>query len=105
MKNRKDAAKDPEAQQLLYIDYPILSERKTRWKKKLAMAWIDYKKANDMVPQSWVINCLKMYKISHEVINFTEKTQKTRPQEEKAWLKQRSKEVFSKEMRYYPYYS
>ena len=41
------------------------------------MAWIDYKKASDMVPQSWIINCLKMYKISHEVINFIEKTMKT----------------------------
>ena len=37
------------------------------------MAWIDYKKAYDMVPQSWIINCLKMYKITHEVINFIEK--------------------------------
>ena len=46
-----------------------------KWKqdqtgKNLAMAWIDYEKANDMVPQSWIINRLKMYKISHEVINF-----------------------------------
>ena len=30
-----------------------------------------------MVPQSWKINYLKMYKISHEVINFIEKTMKT----------------------------
>ena len=30
-----------------------------------------------MVLQSWIINCLKMYKISHEVINFIEKTTKT----------------------------
>ena len=30
-----------------------------------------------MVPQSWIINCHKMYKISHEVINFIEKTMKT----------------------------
>ena len=45
--------------------------------KNLAMAWIDYKKAYDMVSQSWIINCLKMYKISHEVINFIEKTMKT----------------------------
>ena len=29
-----------------------------------------------MVPQSWIINCLKMYKISHEIINFIEKTMK-----------------------------
>ena len=40
------------------------------------MAWIDYKKANDMVPQSWIINCLKMYKISHETINFIKKNMK-----------------------------
>ena len=36
------------------------------------MAWIDHKKAYDMVLQSWIINCLKMYKISPEVINFIE---------------------------------
>ena len=41
------------------------------------MAWIDYKYAYDMVPQSWIINCLKMYKISDEIINFIEKTMKT----------------------------
>ena len=62
--------------ELLYIDKHILNESKTR-RKNLAMAWIDYKKADDMVPQSWIINCLKMYKISHEVINFIEKTMKT----------------------------
>ena len=41
------------------------------------MAWIDYKKAYDMVPQSWILHCLKMYKISHEVINFIKQTMKT----------------------------
>ena len=30
-----------------------------------------------MVPQSWIIHCLKMYKISHEVINFIEKAMHT----------------------------
>ena len=29
-----------------------------------------------MVPQSWIINCLKMYKISLEIINLIEKTMK-----------------------------
>ena len=33
-------------------------------------------KAYDIVPQSGTINCLKMYKISNEVINFIEKTVK-----------------------------
>ena len=41
------------------------------------MAWIDYKKAYDMVQQSSIINCLKKYKISDQVINFSEKTMKT----------------------------
>ena len=41
------------------------------------MVWIVYKKTHDMVPKSWIINCLKMYKISDEVINFIEKTMKT----------------------------
>ena len=41
------------------------------------MAWIDYKKAKDMVPQSWIINSLKIFKISEEVINFIKKTMKT----------------------------
>ena len=40
------------------------------------MAWINYKKAYNMVPQSWIINCLKMYKILHEVINFIKKNMK-----------------------------
>ena len=62
--------------ELLYIDQHILNESKTRW-KNLAMVWIDYIKAYDMVPRSWIINCLKMYKISDEVINFIEKTMKT----------------------------
>ena len=54
------------------MDQHILDESKTR-RKNLAMAWIDYKKAYDMVPHSWVINSLKMYK----VINFIDKTMKT----------------------------
>ena len=62
--------------ELLYIDQHILNESKTR-RKNLAMAWIDNKKAYDMVPHSWIINCLKMYKISDEVINFIDKTMKT----------------------------
>ena len=62
--------------ELLYIDQHILNESKTRW-KNLAMAWIEYNKAYDMVLRMWLINCLKMYKVLHEVINFLEKTRKT----------------------------
>ena len=55
----------------------LLHESKTR-RKNLARAWIDIKKAYDMVKQRWMINCLKMFKISHEVIKSIEKTMKTR---------------------------
>ena len=58
--------------ELLDLDQHILSESKTR-RKILAMAWIDNKNVHDIVPQSLIINCLKMYKISDEVINFIEK--------------------------------
>ena len=61
---------------LLYIDQHILNENKTRRKK--SSYGVDYQqKANDIVPQSWIINCLKMYVITDEVINFIEKTKKT----------------------------
>ena len=62
--------------ELLYIDQHILIESNTR-RKNLAMAWIDYKNAYDMLPQSWILHCLKMYKMSHEVINFIEQTMNT----------------------------
>ena len=61
---------------IIYIDQHILNESKTRRKK--SSYWLDWlKNAYDMVPQSWIINCLKMYKISHEVINLIEKNMKT----------------------------
>ena len=39
--------------ELLYIDQHILNESKTR-QKNLAMAWIDHKKAYNMILQSWI---------------------------------------------------
>ena len=58
--------------ELLYTDQHNVKESMTR-RGKIAMVWIYYKKAYDMVSQSWIINCLKMYKISHEVLKFKEK--------------------------------
>ena len=62
--------------ELLYIDQHTQNESKTR-RKNLGMAWIEYKKAYDIILQSWIINCLKMYKISDAVINFIKKTMET----------------------------
>ena len=64
-------------EEILYIDQHILNESKTR-QKNLAMTCIDYKRAYDMVPQSWILHCLKMYKIPNQVVQFIEKTIQTR---------------------------
>ena len=41
------------------------------------MAWVDYKRAYDMVPQSWVLHSLKVYKIPDRVVQFIEKKMDT----------------------------
>ena len=43
---------------LLFIDKMIRMR-----KKNLAVAWIDYKKAYDMVPHSWIVECLGMVEV------------------------------------------
>ena len=45
---------------LLYTDRAVIKEVKSR-NKNLAMAWIDYKKAYDIVPHSWIIECLYLF--------------------------------------------
>ena len=50
---------------------------RARQDKNLAMAWTDDKKASEMFPQNRITKYLKIYKISHEVINIIEKTMKT----------------------------
>ena len=41
-------------------------------KKNLSTAWIDYKKALDSVPHSWILACLRMYKINPVLTTFIE---------------------------------
>ena len=31
------------------------------------MAWIEYKKANDMVPHSWIIECLDLFWVAETI--------------------------------------
>ena len=31
------------------------------------MAWIDYKKAYDMVPHSWIIECLDLFGVTEDI--------------------------------------
>ena len=53
----------------LIINKEILKTAKTQ-KKNLFMAYIDYKKAFDSVPHSWIIACLKSYGIAENIIQF-----------------------------------
>ena len=59
----------------LYIDKMILKEVKTR-KKNLAMGWIDYQKAFDMLPHSWIIDCLYLLRLNKKLITFLQSTMK-----------------------------
>ena len=38
------------------------------------MAWVDHKKAYDMVPHSWIIECLKLTHVAENIINFVERS-------------------------------
>ena len=66
---------------LLYIDRAIIKEVKSR-NKNLAMAWIDYKKAYDMVRHSWIIERLDLFGVAENIksllVNSMEK-QKVMP--------------------------
>ena len=57
----------------LLIDKMVLADCK-RKRKNLAMAWVDYKKAYDMVPHSWIIECLEMAQVAGNIISFLQKS-------------------------------
>ena len=42
--------------------------------KNLAMSWVDYKKAYDMVPHSLIIESLKMAQVAKNIITFLQKS-------------------------------
>ena len=51
---------------LPYIDRAVITEVKSR-NKNLAMAWIGYKKAYDLVPHSWIIECLHLFGVAENI--------------------------------------
>ena len=46
-------------------------------KNTLAIAWINYKKAYDMVPHSWIAECLAMAGVSEQIKHFLSESMKT----------------------------
>ena len=51
---------------ILYFDRAVITEVKSR-NNNLAMAWIDYKKAYDMVPHSWSIESLDLCGVAENI--------------------------------------
>ena len=51
---------------LPYIDRAVIKEVKSR-NNNLAMAWIDYTKAYNMVPHSWIIECLDFFAVAENI--------------------------------------
>ena len=66
-KGCRKAAQGPNDQ--LFIDKMILKESKAR-KKNLALGWIDYKKAYDMIPHPWILECLGLVGIAQNIKNL-----------------------------------
>ena len=44
----------------------VIKEVKSK-NKNLAMAWIDYNKAHDMVPHLWIIECLDLFGVAENI--------------------------------------
>ena len=57
----------------LLIDKTILKDCRKRL-TSLAMAWIDYKKACDFVPHSWISECMEMFGIAGNVREFLQRS-------------------------------
>ena len=55
----------------LLIDKGIMIDSRTR-KTNLAMGWIDYKKAYDMIPHSWIKHTLKEMKVAKNIDRWIE---------------------------------
>ena len=57
----------------LLIDKMVIRNCKRR-QIGLGMAWIDYKKACDMIPHSWILKCLEMFGAAGNIIALLEKS-------------------------------
>ena len=50
----------------MLIDKMVMKNCKRR-KTSLSMIWLDYKKAYDMIPHSWIVKCLAIHNIANNV--------------------------------------
>ena len=54
------------AQDLLFIDKMVMRNARAG-NKNLFMAWIDYRKAKNMLPHSWIKECLDLFGIASNI--------------------------------------
>ena len=54
----------------------VLKEVKSRM-KNIAMGWIDYKKAYDLVPHLWILECLKLFGAAENIRSLLENSMKS----------------------------
>ena len=59
----------------LLIDKTVLNDCRKRH-TNLGMAWIDYKKAYDMVPHSWILESLELARVAKNVVEFISRSMK-----------------------------
>ena len=57
----------------LLIDKTILRDCRKRH-TNLGMAWIDYKKAYDMVPHSWILESIELVQVSDNILEFVKRS-------------------------------
>ena len=60
----------------LLIDKTVMNDCRKRH-TNLAMAWVDYKKAYDMIPHSWIIESLEFTNVADNVIKFIKRSMKS----------------------------
>ena len=60
----------------LFIDKMLMKEVK-QGRKNVAMAWVNNKKAYDMVPHLWIEECLNIFGIADNVKNLPVKSMET----------------------------
>ena len=63
------------AKDQLLINKLLTEDCRTRH-KSLSMAWVDYQKAYDSVPHSWLLQCLQLHKISPVLCRFLSRVMK-----------------------------
>ena len=64
------------AKDQLLIDKTILRECRKRHTNQ-GMAWIDYKKAYDVIPHFWILESLELVQVSDNILEFVKRPMQT----------------------------